>query len=96
MHYFDYAATTPLHPDAAYVYGKLSQDCYGNTSSLHEVGAEAQNMLALCRKELADNARCACQPESIFHCQAAPKAIYFPSFRWQRRIAIKETILLRQ
>jgi cysteine desulfurase len=54
MHYFDYAATTPLHPDAAYTYGQLSQECYGNTSSLHEVGGEAQNMLALCRKEFVE------------------------------------------
>lgn len=54
MHYFDYAATTPLHPDAAYVYGKLAQECYGNTSSLHEIGGEAQNMLALCRNEFAE------------------------------------------
>ncbi len=53
MHYFDYAATTPLHPEAAHVYSKLAQACYGNTSSLHEVGTEAQNMLALCREELA-------------------------------------------
>ncbi|MFJ7933503.1 IscS subfamily cysteine desulfurase [Sporosarcina sp. NPDC096371] len=53
MHYFDYAATTPLHPEAAHIYGKLSQGCYGNTSSLHEVGAEAQNMLTFCREELA-------------------------------------------
>jgi len=53
VHYFDYAATTPLHPEAAHVYSKLAQACYGNTSSLHEVGAEAQNMLALCREELA-------------------------------------------
>ncbi|MEK4091682.1 MULTISPECIES: IscS subfamily cysteine desulfurase [unclassified Viridibacillus] len=53
MHYFDYAATTPLHPSAAHVYGELSQLCYGNTSSLHEVGTEAQNMLSFCREELA-------------------------------------------
>ncbi|MER2089836.1 MAG: IscS subfamily cysteine desulfurase [Sporosarcina sp.] len=54
MLYFDYAATTPLHPDAAYVYGKLSQECYGNTNSLHEIGGEAQNLLTLCRKEFAE------------------------------------------
>lgn len=53
LHYFDYAATTPLHPSAAHVYGELSQLCYGNTSSLHEVGTEAQNMLSFCREELA-------------------------------------------
>ncbi|WP_391118984.1 IscS subfamily cysteine desulfurase [Psychrobacillus sp. L3] len=53
MYYFDYAATTPLHPEASNVYAKLSQACYGNTSSLHEVGGKAQNMLTFCREELA-------------------------------------------
>ena len=66
MYYFDYAATTPLHPDAAYVYLKLSQECYGNTSSLHEVGGEAQNMLALCRKEFAELLGCECS-RNLFH-----------------------------
>lgn len=54
MNYFDYAASTPLHPEAALVYTTLATSCYGNTSSLHEVGAEAQNMLAYCRSELAN------------------------------------------
>jgi len=53
LNYFDYAATTPLHPEAAHVYHKISQSCYGNTTSLHEVGAEAQNMLAYCRTQFA-------------------------------------------
>ena len=54
MNYFDYAATTPLHPEAANVYVKLAQQCYGNTSSLHEIGAEAQNMLTYCRQQIAE------------------------------------------
>ncbi|MCG7334743.1 IscS subfamily cysteine desulfurase [Sporosarcina sp. ACRSM] len=54
MHYFDYAASTPLHPKASHVFATLSEQCYGNTSSLHDVGGEAQNMLALCRQEFAD------------------------------------------
>lgn len=54
MEYFDYAASTPLHPEAANAYVKLSQSCYGNTSSLHEVGAEAQNILAYSRQEIAN------------------------------------------
>ena len=54
MNYFDYAATTPLHPEAANVYLKLAQQCYGNTSSLHEIGAEAQNMLTYCRQQIAE------------------------------------------
>ncbi|MBE1553668.1 IscS subfamily cysteine desulfurase [Sporosarcina limicola] len=54
MIYFDYAATTPLHPDASRVFSTLSERCYGNTSSLHDVGGEAQNMLTYCRKEFAE------------------------------------------
>jgi len=53
LNYFDYAASTPLNAQAATVYTKLSSSCYGNTSSLHEVGAEAQNVLAYSRAELA-------------------------------------------
>lgn len=53
MKYFDYAASTPLDEEAAIVYTKLSQSCFGNTSSLHEVGAEAQNVLAYARTQLA-------------------------------------------
>lgn len=53
VNYFDYAASTPLNSEAAVVYTKLSKSCFGNTSSLHEVGAEAQNILAYCRVELA-------------------------------------------
>ena len=53
MNYFDYAATTPLNSEAAEVYIKFSESCFGNTSSLHEVGAEAQNVLAYSRLKLA-------------------------------------------
>ncbi|WP_438318588.1 IscS subfamily cysteine desulfurase [Sporosarcina sp. FA9] len=54
MYYFDYAASTPLNLEAASVYTKLSMSCYGNTSSLHEVGAEAQNILAYSRLKFAE------------------------------------------
>lgn len=54
VNYFDYAATTPLHLEAAQVYNRLSQSCYGNTTSLHEVGAEAENMLTYSRTQLAE------------------------------------------
>ena len=53
VNYFDYAATTPLNSEAADIYTKLSKSCFGNTSSLHEVGAEAQNILSYSRAELA-------------------------------------------
>lgn len=53
LNYFDYAASTPLHLEAAKVYTTLAQNCYGNTSSLHEVGGEAQNVLTYAKQELA-------------------------------------------
>ncbi|MFS0576337.1 IscS subfamily cysteine desulfurase [Sporosarcina sp. 179-K 3D1 HS] len=53
MYYFDYAASTPLLPAASEVFYTLSERCFGNTSSLHEFGGEAQNMLAYARNELA-------------------------------------------
>ncbi|MEK3934554.1 IscS subfamily cysteine desulfurase [Sporosarcina sp. FSL W7-1349] len=53
MYYFDYAASTPLLPAASQVFCTLSERCFGNTSSLHDFGGEAQNVLAYARTELA-------------------------------------------
>ena len=54
MHYFDYAASTPLHPKAAEVYAHFAKHCYGNTTSLHEIGSEAKNIVDYCRKQFAE------------------------------------------
>ncbi|WP_153723546.1 IscS subfamily cysteine desulfurase [Sporosarcina cascadiensis] len=54
MHYFDYAATTPLDPDAADVYTETSRTHFGNTTSLHDAGGIAQNVLGHCRQRLAE------------------------------------------
>lgn len=64
MHYFDYAATTPLHPKAASMYEKIAQACYGNTTSLHETGTEAQNIVAYCRQQFAN--RIGVDPAGIY------------------------------
>ncbi|PID22884.1 cysteine desulfurase [Sporosarcina sp. P3] len=53
MHYFDYAATTPLREEAASVYVSVSQQQFGNTTSLHDVGGAAQNVLAHSRQNLS-------------------------------------------
>ncbi len=53
MHYFDYAATTPLRQEAASVFVSVSQQQFGNTTSLHDVGGAAQNVLEYSRKNLA-------------------------------------------
>ncbi|PIC78475.1 cysteine desulfurase [Sporosarcina sp. P19] len=53
MHYFDYAATTPLREEAASVYVTVSQQQFGNTTSLHDTGGAAQNLLAHSRQHLS-------------------------------------------
>lgn len=54
MHYFDYAATTPLRQEAASVLVSVSQNQFGNTTSLHDAGGAAQHVLAYSRKNLAE------------------------------------------
>ncbi len=54
MKYFDFAATTPLDPDAAEVYTKVATDYFGNASSLHDIGYVSNNLLENCRGVLAD------------------------------------------
>ncbi|ARK26047.1 hypothetical protein SporoP37_16100 [Sporosarcina sp. P37] len=53
MHYFDYAAATPLCKEAAAVYLSVSQRQFGNTTSLHDEGGAAQHVLAQSRQQLA-------------------------------------------
>lgn len=53
MIYLDYSATTPMSKHALDVFSKVSQDVYGNTMSLHNIGTEAEHLLALCRAKLA-------------------------------------------
>jgi cysteine desulfurase len=53
MKYFDFAATTPLDRDAANVYIKLATEVFGNTSSLHDVGGQATQVLENCRETAA-------------------------------------------
>lgn len=54
MIYFDYAATTPLDPEAAKVYLQAATEFYGNSSSLHDIGGNASALLENCREELAN------------------------------------------
>lgn len=53
MHYFDYAASTPLDRTAAEVYCSAAENVYGNTTSLHDTGGAAANLLEHCRSRLA-------------------------------------------
>ncbi|TYS19609.1 aminotransferase class V-fold PLP-dependent enzyme [Rossellomorea vietnamensis] len=53
MRYFDYAATTPMDPEALQVYIEAATHFYGNTSSLHDTGDKAAQLLQECRNTLA-------------------------------------------
>ncbi|WP_409251503.1 IscS subfamily cysteine desulfurase [Bacillus sp. SCS-153A] len=54
MKYFDYAATTPIDEEALNVYVEAAANFYGNTSSLHDIGTKAGDLLQECRKTLGD------------------------------------------
>ena len=54
MKYFDFAATTPLDPEAAEVYVKVATEIFGNSSSLHDIGGQSAALLENCREELAN------------------------------------------
>ncbi|MBR7186483.1 MAG: cysteine desulfurase [Clostridia bacterium] len=51
--YADHAATTKLSAAAMKAYAETAAKYYGNPSSLHSVGQEAQEMLTACREEIA-------------------------------------------
>lgn len=54
MIYFDNSATTKINADALKTYQIVSDKFWGNPSSLHSFGAQAHNLLAQSRQEIAD------------------------------------------
>ena len=53
MIYLDHAATTPIHDTALEVFVNVSKHYYGNPSSLHDIGAEAKQLLDASRRTIA-------------------------------------------
>ncbi|AEV94983.1 cysteine desulfurase family protein [Pediococcus claussenii] len=53
MIYFDNSATTKVDPDVLTTYQKVSQQVWGNPSSLHQMGETAFNLLEQSRKQIA-------------------------------------------
>lgn len=53
MIYLDYAATTPMRKEVLDVFVEAQQKYFGNPSSLHDVGTEANEVLTICRQQLA-------------------------------------------
>ncbi|MBP7495703.1 MAG: cysteine desulfurase [Spirochaetales bacterium] len=48
--YLDWAATTPLHPEAADTQRFIGEKLFGNPSSIHKWGMEARELLESCRE----------------------------------------------
>lgn len=54
MIYLDNSATTPPYQEVIESFSKVSSRYYGNPSSLHQFGMEAENLLTRARGQLAD------------------------------------------
>lgn len=64
MIYFDNSATTKVAPEVLETYTKVSQQIFGNPSSLHKLGEHAYNLLEQARKQIATLLKV--QPGEIF------------------------------
>ncbi|WHY70706.1 IscS subfamily cysteine desulfurase [Fictibacillus enclensis] len=64
MIYLDYAATTPMSPEAIHAYAETAGSYYANTSSLHDPGTDASDLINLARVELAR--MLSCQKDGIY------------------------------
>lgn len=53
MIYFDNSATTPVYPQVLDVYQKVTQEYWGNPSSLHDLGVQASHVLNKARQNVA-------------------------------------------
>ncbi|RWZ52369.1 aminotransferase class V-fold PLP-dependent enzyme [Halobacillus fulvus] len=52
--YFDFAATTPMSHAALNAFVKASEEYFGNSSSLHDTGSKAGQLLEHCRTRLSE------------------------------------------
>ncbi|OBZ12482.1 cysteine desulfurase family protein [Bacillus sp. FJAT-26390] len=63
IHYFDHAATTPMHPSVASTMLELMQGPGGNSSSMHALGRAAKQQLNRARDSIA--AALGCKPGEL-------------------------------
>ena len=54
MIYFDNAATTQVYPDVLKTYTEVASKIWGNPSSLHSLGSQANRILEASRKQIAE------------------------------------------
>lgn len=59
MLYMDYAATTPMYEEVIDTMTEVMRTFYGNPSSLHAMGADAEQLIARARQTIAAMLKCA-------------------------------------
>lgn len=70
--YLDHAATTPVDPAVARLARQVMEELYGNPSSLHSKGLEAQLLLEKAREQVAD--AMGCHPEEVYFTSGATES----------------------
>ena len=70
--YFDYNATTPVHPEVAEAMAVALAEGFGNPSSMHAAGRRVRAMLDTARNELA--VLVGCEPTQIVFTSGATEA----------------------
>lgn len=73
--YFDYAATTPAHPEAAKAMLPYFGEIFGNPSSIHAYGLEARGAVEEARRKVANLINAG--SESVYFCSGGTEADNF-------------------
>ncbi len=71
-HYLDNAATTRVLPEVAALIHQVLTEDYGNPSSLHRKGQEAEKYIQTARKQIADILKC--DPKAVFFTSCATES----------------------
>lgn len=87
MYYFDHSATTPPHEDVVRTVAEIMSQVYGNPSSLHRIGVEADKLVTKARKVIATKLNVS--PETLIFTSGGTEsnntAIKGIAFRYQNR-----------
>ena len=76
--YLDNGATTQVAPEVVKIMKKYLSESYGNSSSLHKLGREANKKVEEARKIIADSINA--EPNEIIHLYHDISFLIFPDF----------------
>lgn len=93
-HYFDNAATTRVAQEAKEAAVLAMTDCYGNASSLHRAGADAEDILLQARRQAAK--ALGCLVEEVYFTSGATESINIAIRGAAKKARGKRTILTTQ